>query len=99
MGKVFVGQIGAEFEATCSTNIAGATELLIKYIKPSTETGQWVASEVDDINGIMNFVTTLVTDLDEDGKWILWSHVIFSDGSVMAGEPFEYEIYNEGQIC
>ncbi len=99
--EIFVEQIGVEFEATVDQDITGATELLIKYIKPSGKTGQWTATEVEASTGIMNFITTLATDIppSEYGNWTFWGYVTFSDGGKMAGVPFVKRIFKEGEIC
>ncbi len=97
--EIFVGQIGVEFEATVSQDITGATELLIKYDKPSGKRNQWTASEVDASTGIINFITTVVGDLDEYGSWKFWAHVTFSDGAKMAGVVYVKTVLKEGQVC
>ncbi len=97
--EIFVGQIGVEFEATVSQDITGATSLLIKYEKPSGKRNEWIASEVDASTGVINFVTTVVGDLDEYGSWTLWAHVTFSNGNKMAGVAFVKTVLKEGESC
>jgi hypothetical protein len=96
MGKVYVNQTAFTVRLTTGENIAGATELLIKYIKPDGTTGSWVATENDATEGIIEYTMADADQLDQVGWWTFWAYVTFSDGSIGAGEPVKKYIHAEG---
>ena len=97
MGKIYAGQTAVEFEITVGQDITGATSVLIKYKKPSGATGEFIATIVTPATGVIKYEVTSTAELDEDGTWLIWAYITFASGKVAAGEPFELEIYNEGQ--
>jgi len=68
---IYRNQTGLKLRLRVGANVNDATVTLIKYKKPSGNTGSWVASKEN--NGL-SYVTT-GTDLDESGLWQLQAYV------------------------
>jgi len=64
-----VGDIGTIISYRSKTDLSIADVLILKYRKPDKTTGQWVGVLYDTYGA--KFETTLVTDLDQSGKWDL----------------------------
>ena len=68
-----VGDIGTIIRYTTTTDVSGASTLTLKYLKPdgsgSTIAGEWIASVYSTMSA--QFTTTAVTDLDQEGTWLL----------------------------
>jgi hypothetical protein len=96
MGKIYKNQTNLQIERTAEVDITGAT-CIIKYIKPSGETGSFPATIVTAATGIMKYDVTLSTDIDESGLWKTWAYATFSDGRSAPGEAVNMYVYNEGE--
>lgn len=82
-------------QADTNVDISGATELLIKAIKPSGTAIEWEATSVSDLDGVIS--TNISNDvLDEIGVWAFWAKVTFSDSTWIDGSPHDEEIYEHG---
>jgi hypothetical protein len=77
-------------------DITGAQELLIKYKKPSGETGEWSAESESDSEGIIYYDLLEPSDLDEAGKWIFWGWIRFEDGRMAPSQAIEVTVHTEG---
>ena len=99
MGQIFVNQTNLDIEVTVQQDITGATETLIKFIKPSDKEGQFVATILDPLIGKIKYSIVDATDIDEYGEWIFWGFITFADGKKAAGEPFQLKVFEEGEIC
>lgn len=100
MGKIFTGQTDLTIKATVGVDITGATATLIKFKKPTNETGDFTASIEDAALGIIKYEIQAVTDIDQYGAWTFWAHVTFADGDVAAGESFKVQVFQEGgDLC
>jgi len=68
-----VGDIGTIIRYTTTTDISEASTLTLKYLKPdgsgSTIAGEWTASVYSTYSA--QFTTTQITDLDQEGTWLL----------------------------
>lgn len=64
-----VGDVGAAISVDVSDigDVSLAANILIKYLKPSGEEGQWVGT----VSGSTMEYTTVDGDVDEDGVWYL----------------------------
>ncbi|MBL4593765.1 MAG: hypothetical protein JKX68_08130, partial [Flavobacteriales bacterium] len=62
MGRVHVGQTALDIVRIVGTDITGATPVLIKYIKPSLETGQFTATITNATTGEITYSITSITD-------------------------------------
>ena len=73
MSEAHKGDIGTLIKIDLGEDISAATVLKIKYRKPSGTVGQWDAV----IYGTtaVAFITTLITDLNEAGPWVLQAYV------------------------
>ena len=98
MGKIFVRQTKLSIVRTLGIDITGGTSPLIKYIKPSGETGEFVATITDASIGELTYAITSITDLDQYGVWIFWGHITDSGGKVIVGEPSRLVVFIEGEL-
>lgn len=98
MAKIFEGQNALRFEADTNVDITGAVGTLIKYIKPDGSSGTFSASIDDAENGIIYYDVVNTTELDQEGTWIMWAHVTFSDGRVAQGVPIRVKVFAEGTL-
>lgn len=95
MGKIYVGQTALRIQLTANIDISSATTN-IKYQKPDGTVGQWDASILDKDRGSIFYDVVDSTILDQEGEWIVWAYVTFSNGKVAPGEPVILNIYSEG---
>ena len=95
MSTIFVDQSKLRIQLTTNVDITGATELLIKYKKPSGATGSWTATSSDDTSGVIYYDLT-GSELDMKGNWTFWAYVTFSDARVAPGEIVTVDIQTEG---
>jgi hypothetical protein len=74
---IHVGDVGTVIRITLSddTDISGASEVRIRYRKPSGTTSYWTASVVS--NGVQ--YTTETGDIDESGTWQLQAWIDLSE--------------------
>jgi len=98
MGLLFVNQTALDIEVKVCTDITGARELLIKYIKPDGTVGSFPAVSIDNTEGILQYSVVSENDIDQIGRWVFWAHVTFVDGRSAPGETFEQWFYPEGYI-
>lgn len=96
MGKVYKGQTAVTITATVKQDVTGAT-CLIKYKKPSRDTGSFAATIITAATGVIRYTASSISDLDESGIWTFWAHITFSDGTIAAGEAYTRTIYAEGK--
>ena len=96
MGKVYVGQTALTITLTTGVDVTDAT-CLVKYKKPYGTTGSWPATIITPTTGVIRYAVTASTIIDEKGEWTAWSHITFDDGTVAAGEPIKFTVYNEGE--
>lgn len=99
MGKIFKKQTKLHIELTMNIDITGASEHIIKFIKPDNSEGEFAATIKEAENGILQYdVNPDGTDIDQAGKWIFWAYVVLSDGRSIPGEAVSQMIYKEGAI-
>ena len=98
MGKIHVGQTAVDITRVLGVDITGATEVLLKYFKPSLKAAQWTATVDDAPTGTITFSPTVTTDLDEYGWWIIWGKVTFADGTIAESEATRLFIWKAGQL-
>lgn len=98
MGRVHVGQTALDIVRIVGTDITGATPVLIKYIKPSLETGQFTATITNATTGEITYSITSITDLDQYGVWKMWAHITLVSGDVVAGEASRLVVFKEGEL-
>ena len=96
MGKIYVGQTALRIEATCGVDITGATTHTIMYKKPSGTTGTWASDILNAEEGSVFYEPVNNSDIDEIGTWILYMHVVFSDGREAYGEPYNFKVHEIG---
>lgn len=96
MSKVYKGQTKLRLSVSLETDITGGTAKL-KYIKPSGEKGEFNASIIDEVTGLIEYSPANSNTFDEVGIWIIWGYVVFSDNKEAAGEPFKVIFHQEGK--
>lgn len=99
MGQIFVAQTNLKFVVSVDQNITGAITTKIKYIKPNGDTGEWVATITNATTGEITYIVAAANILDQYGTWILWAYIVFSNGTIAAGEPFDQIVFEEGNEC
>jgi len=97
MSRIFKGQDKINLVVSVSIDITGATTSLIKYIKPSGDTGSFTATVTDIPTGELTY-DVQPDDLDQYGNWIFWAHITYSDDQVSVGEPTRIHVYKEGEL-
>jgi len=95
MSKIYKNQSSLQIELTTGVNVTSAT-CKIKYIKPTGVTGEWAATIVTAITGVIKYDLT-GTELSETGMWKIWAFVTFSDSRIAPGEVVFMNVYNEGE--
>lgn len=98
MGNIHVGQTALDITRTLGVDITGATETLLKFIKPSLVEGQWIATVDDALTGQITFSPTLITDLNEYGNWRVWGKITFSDGTIAESDTTTMFVHKAGQL-
>ena len=95
MGKIYVGQTKLRLIVETNADLTDATKYEIKCKKPSNATATFTATCDDQTGGEIyyNFTTG---DLDENGRWLFWAYITFSDGEI-PGEAFKIQVYNQGE--
>lgn len=97
MGKIFVGQDKLNLVVTVGQDITGATATLIKYIKPSGDTGSFSATITDATTGELTY-DVQAGDLDQYSNWIFWAHITYADAQIGIGEPVSIHVFKEGEL-
>ena len=93
MSKIFKLQGALRLQLNTGVVLTTATDLKIKYTKPSGTSSSWTGT----ISGTMSIYKDMVgTELDESGEWTFWAYVTFSDGRKAAGEAVRIMVYDEG---
>ncbi len=77
------------------------TSVKIKYISPSKQAGEWVAT-LDEGNLLVYYHSAPTESLSDystkpNGTWKFWNYYICADGGEFPGEPVERIIYLEGK--
>ncbi len=97
MGKIFKGDTAIKITAICKVDITGALVKLIKYEKPSGDTGSWTAQIETLLTGEIYYNVVDSDDLDESGEWTFWGYIQFANGTFSNGEVFKIIIHDPGQ--
>lgn len=95
MAKIYKGQTELQIKLTANVDVSGAT-CYIKYKKPSGEEGQWAAVIQTASTGVIYYNINSADDLDESGKWRLWTYVVWADGDYADGEAVTVKVYDPG---
>jgi hypothetical protein len=77
--------------------LTGAT-LYIKYIRPNNIAGSWTATIYPTSNLKLYKDLSLASDLSMNGKWRVWSYVIFAGGKIGIGTAKILVVKEEGEI-
>jgi len=96
MNAIYVGQSALRMRLLLGIDIIGAQEVLIKYTKPSGETGEWNAEVESDSEGIIYYDLLEPSDLDEAGDWVFWGSVQFEDGRIAPSRAIVVMVRTEG---
>jgi hypothetical protein len=96
MNAIYVGQSALRIRLLLNVDITGAQETLIKFSKPSGETGEWNAEVESDSEGIIYYDLLEPSDLDEAGDWVFWGSVQFEDGRIAPSRAIVVKVRIEG---
>lgn len=97
MSKIFKGQDKINLVMDVGIDITGYDITLIKYIKPSKDTGSFTATVTDVTTGELTY-DVQADDLDQYGNWIFWAHITYTDTQISIGEPSRVHVYKEGEL-
>lgn len=95
MSKVFQGQ-NYRLYISVDADITGVQTAEIKYQKPDTTTGQWIATVESETTGRIYYDVTAANN-DAAGVWKFWAYITFSNGDIMPGVAQEVTVYAEGE--
>jgi len=89
MSSIYVGQTALTFQVRTGIPLTNLNTGYLVYGKPSGATGAWQCSVSDVTNGYLTYGVRSSTDLDEPGKWAMWSRCVFNDGTRALGDVDE----------
>lgn len=100
---IFVGDIGTHFQADiknlvnseseATLDISGATEMLMVFQKPDGTEKEFTAAFVTDgQDGLLEYITANITDLDIDGAWQYYPWVKYPGGQ-RRGSEIKFTVY------
>lgn len=97
--RIYVGQTSLQIRLSVHEDLTNiVNRILIKYRKPNGFEGWWRAEIIDYTNGIIAFnVPVNSTGLDDTGYWSVWAYIYYRDGSVSAGDVFQFAVYQQGK--
>jgi len=98
MARIHVGQTELTIVRTVGIDITGATPVLIKFLKPSLEEGQFTGAITNAATGEITATITSVTDIDQYGTWSVWAHAVLADTHIIAGEASRMVVFKEGEL-
>lgn len=75
-------------------DISGASEVLIKYKKPSGALGSFTASAYN--TTIAKYVVASDTDINESGYWVFWVYIT-EGGKSAPSKPVRVKVWLEGE--
>ncbi len=90
VARAHKGDIGRQFKLDAGEDISTATLIQIKYKKPDDTPGVWTADVYGTNYGV--YTTSLVTDLDQVGKWKIQLYVEMG-GVKIHGAVAEFHVY------
>lgn len=94
MSKVYKTQDYLKIELSYTSEIT-SSDVVIKYIDPNGETGEWPAIN-NTVDKYIYYNIPAGEPLGISGKWTVWSVVTMEDTRILPGEVFRFTIYEEG---
>lgn len=92
--KIYKGQ-HYRLKLNCGTEIAGATTIKIRYLKPGALIyAEWTATIEDPTLGLI-YKDITPTENNTAGEWRVWSYLIIANKTYI-GEPGVYNVLEEG---
>ena len=98
MARVHVGQTELDIVRSVGVDITSATPVLIKFIKPNLESGEFPGTISNATTGEITYSVQNTTDIDQYGNWKVWAHAVLSDGDIIAGTSTRLVVYKEGEL-
>lgn len=98
-GEIHVADVGTIFRVTLKdqddvvVDVSAASSKLIILKKPDGTTVSKTASfYTDGTDGIIQWTTTLITDLDQDGKWKLQAKITIAS-AIHSSDIVTFDVY------
>ncbi len=91
--KIFKDDIGVTFKIYAGIDISSASSLVFKVKKPSSTEVSWTAT-LDPANNYNAIYTSVTSDFNEVGIYLLSLQVTFAGGELHTGESAEFQVYN-----
>ncbi|MDR3343132.1 MAG: hypothetical protein LBT14_10190 [Treponema sp.] len=95
MHRIFKGQSALRITLKTFTDLEDIIAAVIKYRKPDSSTGEFVAGVNDMTKGVI-FHECIEGEIDMGGWWVFWAFITFADGRTAAGETAKVYVWNEG---
>lgn len=96
MGKIYVGQTDLTIKLTTGKNLTGITNVKVIFRNPNGVEGEFAATVVEAVTGVIQYVVTSANDLNVTGDWLFWAKVVNAQGLVSIGESVTYRINTIG---
>ena len=93
MGKIYTFDIGTRLRTTLNVDLAGYSTIDYKIQKPSGSILTKPCEVEDEANGII-FYDTVLNDLDEIGKYLIQTEIVFSSGVQNHSETQYFIVYD-----
>lgn len=102
---IFVGQTNLSIQVTCilegttrPVNLTGIESVVIRYQRPDGIKGEWPASVIDAVNGIIAHDVQVSTppELNIKGLWSIWPFITFAPGKTAPGTSASMKVEEEG---
>jgi hypothetical protein len=98
MNNVYIGQTDLTIKIRTNKNLSNITSAKILYKNPSNVTGEFIATVIKPLSGIIQYVVTDETDFNIVGVWTLWAEIIDENNLVSIGEPSTINVLAQGTI-
>lgn len=92
--KIFIGDTGVVFKVFSNTDLSTATSISFEVKKQNGQLVNWVA-RVDSTNSFYATYTTLESDLDVAGEWLLSLQVVFPGPISVKGASAKFNVYEQ----
>ena len=95
--RIFKNQTALTLKLDTKIDLTTATDVWMKYKKPSGTTGQWDATiDSPATSGIISHIVA-AGELNESCEWTRWAYVEISGSKYAPGDAVTFEVYEEGE--
>lgn len=98
MNNVYIGQTDLTIKIRTNKDLTNITSAKILYKKPSNVTGEFIATVIKPLSGIIQYIVSSETDFNIIGEWVLWVEIVDDNNLVSIGEPCTINVLAQGTI-